>query len=103
MRALTGRGAVRTVVGKGGPWLLPFLCRQLDLQPDTTAIVGDRLDTDVATGLAGGLRTVLPLTGVCTLADVAAAPATEQPAFVVPSLVSLAGAAESGAAEVAAA
>ena len=87
---------LQTVVGKGGPWLLPFLCRHFDLQPASTAIVGDRLDTDVATGIAGGLRTIMPLTGVCTLEDVMRAPPGEQPEFVVPSLVSLAGAAETG-------
>ncbi len=50
-------------VGKGGAWLLPFLCSQYGLQPQEAMIVGDRLDTDIALGRQGGLRAVLPLTG----------------------------------------
>ena len=39
-----------------------------------TLVVGDRLDTDVAFGKAGGAgMTVLTLSGVCTLEDVDAA------------------------------
>lgn len=50
-------------VGKGGEWLLPFLCHAFSLAPERTAVVGDRMDTDIALGQQGGLRTVLPLTG----------------------------------------
>jgi ribonucleotide monophosphatase NagD (HAD superfamily) len=55
--------AAQVNVGKGGAWLLPFLCAQYGLQPQEALIVGDRLDTDIALGVQGGLRTVLPLTG----------------------------------------
>jgi hypothetical protein len=54
---------VQVNVGKGGPWLLPFLCEQLALEPERCCIVGDRLDTDIALGKQGGMLTVLPLTG----------------------------------------
>jgi ribonucleotide monophosphatase NagD (HAD superfamily) len=84
------RLCVQVVVGKGGDWLFPHLCHHLSLQPGETCIVGDRLDTDIALGRAGGLRTILPLTGVCTQADVAAADAGARPDFVVPSLAALA-------------
>lgn len=53
-------------VGKGGDWLLPFLCKQYGLDPQRTAIVGDRMDTDIALGRQGGLCTILPLTGEAT-------------------------------------
>ncbi|KAL4450044.1 hypothetical protein ABPG77_010713 [Micractinium sp. CCAP 211/92] len=78
-------------VGKGGPWLLPFLCEQYGLRPDQALIVGDRLDTDVALGRAGGLKTALPLTGVTTEASLAAAAQHELPHCVVPNLAALAG------------
>jgi ribonucleotide monophosphatase NagD (HAD superfamily) len=50
-------------VGKGGAWLFPYLLAKFQLQPSRTAVVGDRLDTDIAMGKQGGLLTLLPLTG----------------------------------------
>ncbi len=40
-------------MGKGGDWLLPFLCSRLALDPHRTAIVGDRMDTDIHLGRWG--------------------------------------------------
>ena len=79
-------------VGKGGAWLLPWLCQNQRLQPSECAIVGDRLDTDILLGLQGRLGlTVLPLTGVTTEEDLAAAHPSELPHYVVPNLAALAG------------
>jgi ribonucleotide monophosphatase NagD (HAD superfamily) len=50
-------------VGKGGPWLFPYLLSRYGLAPEETCIIGDRLDTDIAMGQEGGLVTLLPLTG----------------------------------------
>lgn len=50
-------------VGKGGEWLFPHLMQQYQLQPSRTAMIGDRLDTDIAMGKQGNLVTLLPLTG----------------------------------------
>ena len=38
----------------------------LDVHSETTAMIGDRMDTDVVAGLEAGLSTVLVLTGVTT-------------------------------------
>lgn len=78
-------------VGKGGSWLLPFLCEQYGLRPDQALIVGDRLDTDIVLGRAGGLKTALPLTGVTTETVLAAAEEVELPHYVAPNLAALAG------------
>ena len=78
-------------VGKGGAWLLPFLCEQYGVRPSEACIVGDRLDTDIALGLEGGLLTVLPLTGVTTRVALAAAGPEQQPHVVVKNLAELAG------------
>ena len=78
-------------VGKGGSWLLPFLCQQYGLQPEQAMMVGDRLDTDIALGHQGGLATLLPLTGLTTPETLAAAPPEQLPDYVVPCLAVLAG------------
>jgi 4-nitrophenyl phosphatase len=52
------------VIGKPETFLLELALRILDSKPGETAIVGDRLDTDVAAGKRMGLRTILVLTGV---------------------------------------
>ena len=36
---------------------------------ETTAMIGDRMDTDVLCGLEAGLETILVLTGISTRAD----------------------------------
>jgi NagD protein len=36
----------------------------IDAHSETTAMVGDRMDTDVVAGLEAGLETILVLTGV---------------------------------------
>lgn len=78
-------------VGKGGSWLLPYLCQHYRLDPARSCIIGDRLDTDIALGKEGGLVTVLPLTGVTSLRDLVAAPPSVLPDFVIPSVAALAG------------
>lgn len=60
-------------------------------QPPPTSRLPTRLDTDVALGRAGGLLTVLPMTGVTTEAKLAAADPGELPHFIVPNLAALAG------------
>ncbi|GFR43399.1 hypothetical protein Agub_g4478, partial [Astrephomene gubernaculifera] len=83
---------VRAVnVAKGGEWLLPYLCRTYNLEPSRTAIIGDRMDTDIVLGRQGGLRTCLPLTGVTTRHQLAALPPGERPDVVVPGVAALAG------------
>jgi NagD protein len=55
-------------VGKPNPLMIRSALNTLDAHSETTAMVGDRMDTDVVAGLAAGLETVLVLTGVTTAA-----------------------------------
>jgi len=51
------------VVGKPNPLMMRSALNQIDAHSETTAMIGDRMDTDVISGLEAGLRTVLALTG----------------------------------------
>jgi NagD protein len=51
-------------VGKPNPLMMRSALNALDAHSETTAIVGDRMDTDIVSGLEAGMQTVLVLTGV---------------------------------------
>jgi NagD protein len=41
----------------------------IDAHSETAAMIGDRMDTDIVSGLEAGMHTVLVLTGVTSRAD----------------------------------
>jgi NagD protein len=51
-------------VGKPNPLMMRSALNALDAHSETTAMIGDRMDTDVVAGLEAGLETILVLTGV---------------------------------------
>ena len=51
-------------VGKPNPFMMRSALNALDAHSETTAMIGDRMDTDVVSGLEAGLQTILVLTGV---------------------------------------
>ena len=53
-------------VGKPNPLMMRSALNAIDAHSETTAMIGDRMDTDVVSGLEAGLHTVLVLTGVAT-------------------------------------
>jgi NagD protein len=53
-------------VGKPNPLMIRSALNAIDAHSETTAMIGDRMDTDVVAGLEAGLETVLVLTGVTT-------------------------------------
>jgi NagD protein len=56
-------------VGKPNPLMMRSALNALDVHSETTAMIGDRMDTDVVAGLEAGLSTVLVLTGVTAEAE----------------------------------
>ena len=62
-------GVSPVVVGKPEPWMYEESLRRMDACRETTAVIGDRLDTDIAGGVRVGLTTVLLLSGISTEAD----------------------------------
>ena len=59
----------------------------LDAHSESTAMIGDRMDTDVLCGLEAGLQTILVLTGISTRAEVERYP--YRPSRVVDSVADL--------------
>jgi NagD protein len=50
-------------VGKPNPLMMRSALNRVDAHSESTVMIGDRMDTDVISGLEAGLRTVLVLTG----------------------------------------
>ncbi len=74
-------------VGKPNPLMMRSALRVIDAHSETTAMVGDRMDTDVVAGLESGLETILVLTGVTDREDVERFP--YRPSRVVESVADI--------------
>ena len=59
----TATGRKPYYIGKPNPLMMRSALNQLEAHSETTVMVGDRMDTDVVSGLEAGLRTILVLTG----------------------------------------
>jgi len=77
----TTTGVAPVVVGKPEPRMYEEAMRRMGAwsetgpsKRETTAVIGDRLDTDIAGGARAGLTTVLVLSGISTEADLVASP-----------------------------
>jgi 4-nitrophenyl phosphatase len=57
-------GVSPTVIGKPETTMFEQALARMDAQPATTAVLGDRLETDILAGRRAGLLTVLVLSGV---------------------------------------
>ena len=77
------------VVGKPSRDLARLVQTLYSLRPETTLMVGDRCNTDVAFGLSVGWRTLLVLSGCHGHEDAARAPLAEWPDFVAESVADL--------------
>src|SRR3954468_25017896 len=56
-------------VGKPNPLMMRSALNAIEAHSETTAMIGDRMDTDVVSGLEAGLHTILVLSGVATRAE----------------------------------
>jgi NagD protein len=54
-------------VGKPNPLMMRSALNAIDAHSEDTAMIGDRMDTDVISGLEAGLHTILVLSGTTTL------------------------------------
>jgi ribonucleotide monophosphatase NagD (HAD superfamily) len=86
--AITATTGIRPkLFGKPEPEMFEHALRLLGTPPAFTAMIGDRLETDIAGGRRAGFLTVAVATGVTPLADLHAA--DPPPDYVFPSVVEL--------------
>jgi NagD protein len=81
-------------VGKPNPLMMRSALNAIDAHSETTTMIGDRMDTDVVSGLEAGLATVLVLTGVSTRESAELFPF--RPSRIVDSVADLAAELEAG-------
>lgn len=82
-------GVKPTVIGKPRPLMLELAMEQLGGNVQNTAMLGDRLDTDIEAAATLAMPSILVLTGVSSRADIAHS--SVQPSLVVNSLQELMG------------
>ncbi|TCN38441.1 NagD protein [Kribbella orskensis] len=56
-------GVAPYFVGKPNPLMMRSALNQIEAHSETSVMIGDRMDTDIISGLEAGLRTVLVLSG----------------------------------------
>jgi NagD protein len=74
-------------VGKPNPLMMRSALNRIDAHSESTVMVGDRMDTDVISGLEAGLRTILVLTGSTRRGQVERYP--YRPTWVVDSVADI--------------
>lgn len=63
-------GKSPTYLGKPEPTMVNFAVERFKVSKEETVLIGDRLYTDIATGINAGVDTVCVLTGEATIADI---------------------------------
>ena len=58
------------VVGKPNPMMFRSAMNRIGAHSENTAMIGDRMDTDVVAGIEAGLHTILVLTGISDPAEI---------------------------------
>jgi NagD protein len=74
-------------VGKPNPLMMRSALNAIDAHSETAAMIGDRMDTDVVSGLEAGMETILVLTGLTTGEDAERHP--YRPSRIIDSIADL--------------
>ena len=74
-------------IGKPNPLMMRTALNRLEAHSETTAMIGDRMDTDIVSGLEAGMETILVLSGVTTRAETERFP--YRPSRIVDSVADL--------------
>jgi NagD protein len=83
----TASGVSPFFVGKPNPLMIRSALNYLDVHSENTVMIGDRMETDIVTGVESGMETILVLSGVTRREDVARYP--YQPTRIVQSVAEI--------------
>lgn len=76
-------------IGKPNPLMMRSALRRIDAHSQTSVMIGDRMDTDVISGMEAGMRTILVTSGISTRVSVEQYP--YRPTSVLSSVADLVG------------
>lgn len=71
-------------IGKPNPLMMRSALNYMNMHSVETAMIGDRMDTDVIAGISAGLETILVLTGVTRMEDLSNFP--YRPSYIFDSI-----------------
>jgi len=80
-------GVVATTIGKPEPIMYQQAIKQLGHTAEKTIAIGDRLDTDILGAVRANMRSILVLTGISKLEDLATS--NFQPTWVMPDITAV--------------
>ncbi len=80
-------GVAPFYVGKPNPLMMRSALNYLGVHSEETAMIGDRMDTDIVAGVESGMETILVLTGVTRAEDVVRYP--YQPTHIAHSIAEI--------------
>src|SRR3954469_18784875 len=63
-------GKAPYIVGKPNPMMFRSAMNRIGAHSENTAMIGDRMDTDIVAGIEAGLHTILVLTGISDQAEI---------------------------------
>ena len=83
----TATGRQPYYIGKPNPLMMRSAMNQMEAHSESTIMIGDRMDTDIISGLEAGMRTILVSTGSTRPEDIERFP--YRPTRVVDSIADL--------------
>ncbi len=84
-----GAGVKPTAIGKPEPTMFRMAVAQMGATPETTATLGDRIDTDIEGGKGAGLHTIMVLSGSTERAEAQAYQAAHGLDFIFEDIADL--------------
>jgi NagD protein len=80
-------GVAAFFIGKPNPLMMRTALNYLGVHSENTIMIGDRMETDIVSGVESGMETILVLSGVTRQEDIRRFP--YQPTSVVPSVAEI--------------
>ena len=84
IRYATGKSPI--FIGKPEPTMIYELMKKFGASREETVVVGDRLYTDIMSGINAGVDTICVLSGEATIADIMDTPIVDRPTYVFNSV-----------------